>query len=254
MNYLTLVVYLITVIFNVLGSLGILTGYTVKDISEKYISLVTPANYTFIIWLVIYVALLVYTLYSCNIIKNENSVEERKLISSINSYYFVNLLLNILWIITWVANLVVISTIFMILIFLTLYKISMIIKNAHVNDRQFYYISLPFNLYFGWITVAMLANLNVFIVKIGVNPVSFLGILFTIVLLVLGFIIFVLTYYKNRSLCYLFSIIWGYIGIGINNITEFLFIYKLVFVVELIIILLLLYLFVKDLLRRYRML
>lgn len=246
MIYLTLIIFVFTIIANALGNFGIISGFTIKDISDKYVNLFTPANYTFLIWMVIYILLLLFTLYSVNIIKNENNKSEEKIFNSINIFYLLNLVLNIMWVISWTFDKIYLSLFLMLLIFFVLYKINENIGKFKLNSRQIKFIKWPFSLYFGWITAATLANIMAVFIKLGLNAFSSFGKLVTIIITILGFVIFIMMYYKNRDLVFLAGILWAYIGILINQMVVHSFNYKIVTLVTFVIVALLSYLLVKD--------
>ncbi len=49
----------LTLIINTLGAIGLINGYTQKEISDMYITLITPSAATFSIWGLIYSLLII---------------------------------------------------------------------------------------------------------------------------------------------------------------------------------------------------
>lgn len=50
--------FIVTLVVNGLGAAGLISGFSQKEISDMYITLITPAPSTFSIWSVIYILLL----------------------------------------------------------------------------------------------------------------------------------------------------------------------------------------------------
>lgn len=50
---------IITLIVNAMGALGYINGLSQKEISDKYLTLITPSPSTFSIWSVIYTLLII---------------------------------------------------------------------------------------------------------------------------------------------------------------------------------------------------
>ncbi len=50
---------LITLFVNTLGALGLINGFSQKEISDMYITLITPSPSTFSIWSLIYILLII---------------------------------------------------------------------------------------------------------------------------------------------------------------------------------------------------
>ena len=83
-----------TIIFNWLAAMGHIGGVTPAEISEKYQTMVTPAGYAFAIWSLIYLGIVVFSIYQ---ILPANLVRFR----SIRSLYIISCVLNCSWIYMW---------------------------------------------------------------------------------------------------------------------------------------------------------
>ncbi len=84
-----------------------------------------------------------------------------------------------------------------------------------LKDR--FFIKLPFSIYFGWLTIATIANVTTLLVKIGWNGFGISEVIWTITILIVGLLISVLTIIKNKDFFYGLVIIWAYIGIYIKH-------------------------------------
>lgn len=91
-------------------------------------------------------------------------------------------------------------------------------------DLQIYYlkifIKLPFSVYFGWITVATIANLVTLFVSLGWNSFGTTEWMWTAVVILIGAIIGSAITIKNRDVAYGLVIIWAYIGILNKHISQ----------------------------------
>ena len=57
--WVSAVLLAITLVFNTLGAIGLINGLTQKQISDMYLTMITPGPATFSIWSVIYSLLLI---------------------------------------------------------------------------------------------------------------------------------------------------------------------------------------------------
>lgn len=117
----------------------------------------TPAGFTFSIWGVIYVFLIVYVIYQYLPRNREDKTFDR-----INRHFVVNCAANTLWIFAWHYELITLALILMGVILASLigiYRHILPWKIVGFQDKLF--VRGPFSLYFGWITVATLANISV---------------------------------------------------------------------------------------------
>lgn len=79
---------------------------------------------------------------------------------------------------------------------------------------------LPFSVYFGWITVATIANITVFLVSINWSGWGISDQIWTIVILLVGVIIGILRGLKDKNIPYITVLIWAYAGILLKHISE----------------------------------
>jgi len=187
---------------NVLPLNGILTG----AVSQNYANLFTPTAITFSIWGLIYLLLTGYVFYQFK--------SKKILIEKIGLYFSISSIANALWIFCWHYNLIGLSILFMFIIFLSLLKINNYLKKEELNRQEKFLMALPFNVYFGWITVATIANIIVFLVSLGFDGFNAS---YIIGFLILGTILGSLEIFKTKSFAYGLVLIWAYLGILIKH-------------------------------------
>jgi len=109
----------------------------------------------------------------------------------------------------------------MLIILVCLMLIYVRINKENLTSNEKIFIRLPFSVYFGWITVATIANATTLLVdKLG-SPVNLLGIsevVWTVAILLIGLLIGAATTLKNRDVPYGLVIVWAYIGILIKHL------------------------------------
>ena len=110
-----LAAYALMILLNVLSNALPINDQTMPEISAKYPSLFTPAGFTFSIWGVIYLALLVFLVWQALPAQRSNIK-----IAAISIYFKLNCMLNALWIVVWHYDLVVVSLLVMLAILVTL--------------------------------------------------------------------------------------------------------------------------------------
>jgi len=148
---------IVVLIVNFLANYLPIGGRTTGEVSEAYPTLFTPAGFTFSIWGAIYLSLIGYAIYQYLPRNRDN-----RLIDRINRHFVINCSANTLWIFAWHYELITLALILMIVILsslIAIYRHTLPTKIGGFRDRLF--IRLPFSLYFGWITVATLANISV---------------------------------------------------------------------------------------------
>src|SRR5690554_4983726 len=141
---------------------GVGGGETVGEISDQYPTLVTPAGYVFSIWGLIYLLLIGFVVYQwVEYTKKGNgeSLEKSGLWFSLTNLF------NGLWIVVWTneylgLSVLVIGLLLFCLIQLVI-RLRLEIWDAPI--RLILFVWWPICIYMGWIVLASLVNISVFI-------------------------------------------------------------------------------------------
>lgn len=212
--------YVLMIIVNALANILPINGVTTGEVAESYPNLFTPAPYTFMIWGLIYVLLAAYTIYQLGIFEKSQRQEVEDLFIKIGYYFSASSIANAVWIIAWHNYLIVLTMILMFIILGCLIMIVREINKVKLSFKNKLLISLPFNVYFGWITVATIANAMVLSVSMGYYGSGSSEEIWTVMALLLGTIIAVWVMLKNKNLSYGLVIIWAYIGILVKHLSS----------------------------------
>jgi hypothetical protein len=207
-------VYVIMIFVNYLANALPINNIDTGAVSDLYPNLFAPAGITFSIWGIIYLLLGLFVLYQFGTFK-KISLKEDKLLNKIGIYFITSSIFNALWIFSWHYGLLWMSIIFMLGILFCLIKINLLIREN--NSKELFFLSLPFSIYFGWITVATIANITALLVSVGWNGFGISESIWTIAILLVGSIIGILTSVKNKDIAYILVFAWAYIGIIIKH-------------------------------------
>ena len=142
--------------------------------------------------------------------------EQKPFVSKVVVLFNINCLLNITWIFAWHYKIFPLSLIIMLGLLYTLILISRVIKTCHKKLKSSYLYnisSFSFNIYFGWITVATVANFTGLLVSLEWGGFGISHELWTSFIIVVAAIIASITFIKNRAIWYLLPIIWAFYGI-----------------------------------------
>ena len=204
-----LLFFVMTLIINTLGATGWINGITQKDISDRFLTLITPAPSTFSIWSVIYSLLLASLIVM--IIKKEDPYYQNAL-EQISRLFMISCVLNMLWIITFSFVLIEISVIFItgFVVVLTL----ICGKLLEIRQGKHWLLPMCFGLYAGWLFIATVVNIAAALVKLqwtgwGITPQNWgIIMLLAAMILVAGVILLI------RNAVFPLSIAWAYLGIN----------------------------------------
>lgn len=198
--------YIFMVVMNVLATTLPLNGQSTNEISDTYDTLFAPIGFTFAIWGVIYVLLGVYSVYQ--LVRNHPWIE------AITPWYVASSLLNGVWIIAWHYEQLWLALLIIIGLLFTLLRINQTTTSTRSGWGATLAIRIPFAVYFGWVTVATVANVSALLVQLGWRGENVLGEEgWTIVVLIVAAVIGSIAVLVNDSPTYGLVLVWAFFGI-----------------------------------------
>jgi len=207
--------YVAMVVVNFLANALPINNQGTGEISDAYSNLFAPAGLTFSIWGLIYLLLGGYVVYQ--FIKNGSS--RNGLFQKINGLFIATSLANLSWIFAWHYDYIGLSVLIMALLLFLLIRIADILRLEKFTAGEKLFIRAPFSVYFGWITVAAIANITVFLVSIGWQGFGIPDFIWTGLILVVGMLIGILRMKRDRDIVYGFVLVWAYSGILLKHVS-----------------------------------
>ncbi len=217
---LVAVTYAIMIIMNALANILPINNISTGDVSDLYPNLFAPAGITFSIWGVIYFLLALYVLYQFGILKSDKGEGNGNLLTKIGLLFSVSSIANAVWILTWHYGQILLSVFIMLVILVCLILINLLTRSATLSGREKLFVRLPFSIYFGWITVATIANVTALLVDIGWNGFGISEVIWTVIILAVGAAIAIATMFYMKDMAYGLVPIWAYAGILIKHLSD----------------------------------
>lgn len=213
---LTVVTYVAMVAVNFLANDLPINNRSTGDISDDYPNLFAPAGPAFSIWGLIYLLLGAYVIYQ--FVKKSQKTEA--LIHKINPFFIITSLANISWIFAWHYDYIGLSVLIMAILLFLLIKIADILRSERfLSPSSKLLIHIPFSIYFGWITVASIANITVFMVSINWNGFGIADFIWTSIILMVGAVIGILRMRKDNNITYGVVLVWAYLWILFKHVS-----------------------------------
>jgi len=216
---IVLVTYLLMITINSLANIIPINGRGTGDVSDAYTNLFAPAALTFAIWGLIYLLLFAYSIYQISN-RTKMNLSLKTVLDRIGVVFAISSIANVVWIFAWHYDIIWLSLIMMLCILICLIYINLILRNQSLSRNNVYLIKLPFSIYFGWITVATIANITTFLVSIGWNLFGINELIWTSIIIIIGCLIGILAMNHFSSISYGAVIIWAYCGILIKHVSE----------------------------------
>lgn len=217
--FLNAIAFAIMIVVNYLSMTGIINNNTNKSISDKYHNLFTPASYAFSIWGIIYLGLLAFVIYAIAI---RNKEKENEMIGQIGWWFIISCLANALWIVCFLSDSIGLSVLVMIILLFSLVKI-ILNTQMELTDPPLKKVALlwwPFAIYSGWVSVALIADIAVWLTKIQWNGWGISEMNWTVIMIVIAGILNILITWKRNMREFTLSGCWALIAIGVANQPE----------------------------------
>ena len=212
-----IIALILTIFINYLSNTGALNNTTIGEVSNSYRSLFTPAGYTFAIWGLIYLLLIGFVVYQGrSLFKN---VKNDDVVLRTGWWFMLSCLFNSLWVFAWIYEYTAVSCIFIFLLLFSLLKI-VVNNRMELDDEPLPIIAFvwwPFVMYSGWVTVASIANVSTYLVKIDWDGFGLSDVTWTIILIAIALIINVLVTWERNMREFALIGAWALIGIGNAN-------------------------------------
>ena len=211
---INLIAFLITVSVNVLSNTGFIHGETVGAVSARYPSLITPAPYTFGIWIVIYFMLGMFCV--SHLVRTPQRHLE---VMQVGWWFVLSCVANCAWIFSWLYGLTGLSVLLMLGLLFCLIRI-VIRTGMEMTDAlpgTIVMLWWPFCFYLGWIVMATPVNMEAWLVAFGLPGEGVGGAARAMCLIAAaGIVYLVLTWRRNMREAAMVGV-WALAGVGVAD-------------------------------------
>ncbi|MEX0883495.1 MAG: hypothetical protein WDZ72_08490 [Cyclobacteriaceae bacterium] len=207
---------LFTLYINFLGGTGIGLENSVGEISRDYATLITPAAYAFSIWGLIYFLLILFVIFQgYGYFKNstENSL------SPSGIWFFLANISNALWIFAWTGEHLLISVLVILFLLFTLIRLTILLK-LEIWDapiRVIVFVWWPICIYTGWIILATVLNISVWLESIGLLEGTWSHEGWAVSVIVLATLLYSFLIRERNMREAAMVGIWGFIAIAVSQ-------------------------------------
>ena len=183
-----------------------INGLTTGAVSDLYPNLFTPAGFAFSIWGLIYTGLLAFLIRIL-------ATADTALVGKLFPWFAINSLANMAWIFAWHYLKIASSMFIMLILLLSLIWITDYLHKIKAPDRITRYVRAAFDVYFGWITVATIANATALLVAMDFGRWGLSEAEWTSTMVGVAATVALLVSLRRRSIWYLLPILWAFYGI-----------------------------------------
>ena len=207
--------FLAVLFINYAASNKVLADITVGDVAHKYDTLFAPADYAFIIWIVIYLLCAAFVIYQWSLLNHDT----KQYIKRTGIWFTVSNIANALWCYCWVHEWLGWSVIIILIQLLSL-MILVVHLRLELDDepvRTIFFVWWPICFYIGWIITATVACIASWLIYINWSGFGISADVWTIIMLIIACLIYVwLTQKRNMREAATVGV-WAFIAIAIRQ-------------------------------------
>lgn len=205
------VMFMAMIYVNYLSNAMPLNNRTQQQISKDYPSYFTPPGITFSIWGIIYLLLAGVVINALFTGATQFAIQFSDLFVLL---FFLTSILNMVWLFLWHYDKLLSSTLIMILYLIGLLWITFYLPNIN----QLTYIA--FSVYTGWISIALIANITILILKYQIKLFVDHSILWYVIVMITGVTIGLSVLVTTGNLFYILVFMWAYAWIFIKHLRK----------------------------------
>lgn len=214
----TAIAIAVTIVINTLSNLFPPGGQNIGEIANTILAgvLITPANYAFAIWGLIYLGLMAYGIYQYSRDRRHQPEIQRT-----NQLLIVASVAQILWIFLFTLEQFAWSILAMVGILLPLIGIylTLDIGRGRVSRQRRWQAHIPFSVYLGWIAVATVVNVASALYAAnwtgwGLSPITW-----TVIMVVIAALLAAAIMVTRQDAAYALVTVWALLAIALRHTT-----------------------------------
>ena len=201
---------------NVFANIAPINGLTIGEISNTLFQdvLITPANYAFAIWGLIYLGLISLAIYQALPSQRENPDLRR-----MGYLLVVSSVAQIVWVFLFQYRWFTLSVVAMLAILLPLIGIYLRLKISlkPTSRQQKWLVNMPISIYFAWICVATIVNVAIALYHVSWNGWGISPLIWTAIMVFVAAIIAVVITLQRADIAYAGVLIWALVAIAVRH-------------------------------------
>jgi hypothetical protein len=172
-----------------------------------------PAGYVFSIWGLIYIGLILFSIYQALPAQRENPRLVR-----LGYLPALTGVANTAWIFLWHYEQFPLTLVAMLALLVTLIAIYLQLRagRPQVSRAERWMVFLPFSVYLGWISVATIANISQVLYAAGWSGWGISAPLWAALLLLVATGLGLVMYFTRKDAAYVLVLVWAFIGIAVK--------------------------------------
>lgn len=204
----------VVIVVNGLASALPLNGKNTGEISDQFSVHFVPAGYVFAIWGLVYLGLIVYSIYQALPSQRENPRLRR-----IGYLYVLSCAANVTWLFLWHYEVFALTVVAMVVLLLLLVAVYLALGTGRssASTGETWLVRVPFSIYLGWVTVATIANATSLLEYLNWPGWGIAPEVWAVIMLVAGALITLAVSLTRGDMAFVLVIVWAFVGVAIKQ-------------------------------------
>lgn len=212
---LVIISFFTVIIVNILSFVMPINNNNVAQIAAYYPNYFTPSNFSYIIWIVIYLLLAAFTYYQYK--TPRDSLIDDESMYLIRTGFIVYCILNFVWMFSWLFDYLALSGLASLMAVNFLGHICRKIYKSDLSDKDRIFVKLPFGILYGWICIATVSNIVILFYSIGWKDPGYHTVCAILTFIIVAAFTIAQTF-RNKDIAFGLTVIWSYIGTLVKHI------------------------------------
>jgi hypothetical protein len=209
---LVIIATLLVIAANAAANIIPLNGQNTGEIANRFQGYFQPAGYVFSIWGLIYIGLVIYSIFQALPSQKNNPRLE-----AAAPWYLLSCGANVAWLFLWHYEQYPLTMIAMATLLVSLIALYLILRRGGEPSRsERYAVRLPFSIYLGWVSVATIANASIVLESIGQADLPPGQETWTVIMLAIALVLGILMAVRQQDAAFPLVLTWAFVGIGIR--------------------------------------
>lgn len=192
-----------------------INGYNTGQVSAFYPNLFVPAGFTFSIWSIIYLLLIIFTVNATRWLWYRPDALPGRVALQLSPWFIGSCVLNFTWILAWHYLQAGLSVLIMLAFLLLLIRVYLTLQafRGELSAVQRSWLYIPFVVYLGWISVATIANITAWLVSRSWNGFGVAPGTWSIIMVSAAILLGLVFAWQRRDSAYALVVSWALFGI-----------------------------------------
>ncbi|MEM6836503.1 MAG: tryptophan-rich sensory protein [Cyanobacteria bacterium P01_C01_bin.120] len=202
-----------TLVVNTLSNFYPPGGKNVGEIANTTLAgvLITPANYAFAIWGLIYLGLIAYGIYQLGANQRRDPI-----IRPVNRLLIIACVIQMGWIFLFTLQYFTGSTVAMLGILLSLMGAYGVLRMDRIDRRRRWLAVYPISIYLAWISVATIINVASALYDAGWRG-GLTGVAWTVIMIWVSVAIALFVIFTRQDIPFTLVYVWAYVAIAVRH-------------------------------------